>query len=129
MYKSLWYLSLIKPKFAPPDTFFAPVWTILYAMLVLSLMFYVYTCTVKSKKHGYAFFITQMILNLAWSPIFFLMKNIELALLVVLLLDIFVILTIIQFYKISKISAYLLIPYLLWILFATYLNAGYCVLN
>ena len=78
---------------------------------------------------GYIYFIAQLIFNLLWTPSFFYLKNIVLALIVVIFLDIFVVLAVKSFYKVSKISGLILIPYLIWILFATYLNIGYFVLN
>jgi tryptophan-rich sensory protein len=81
------------------------------------------------KTFGYVVFAIQLILNLAWSPVFFLMQNIPLALAIVLLLDMAIMLTILEFYSVSKISGLILIPYFIWSLFATYLTLGYLVLN
>lgn len=78
---------------------------------------------------GYIYFSTQLILNLLWTPAFFYLQNILLAVIIIILLDIFVVLTIKSFYKVSKISGLILIPYLIWIFFATYINIGYLVLN
>ena len=78
---------------------------------------------------GYTYFILQVILNILWTPSFFILNNPALALIDIIALDIFVLLNIIEFYKISKFSGLLLIPYLLWLLFATYLNAGILILN
>ncbi|MBO5949016.1 tryptophan-rich sensory protein [bacterium] len=128
MYNSAWYNNLIKPAFAPNNELFAPVWTILYLLIFISLILYILTKK-EEKGAGYTYFTIQMILNLIWSPIFFFFQQITLALVVIILLDIFVILTIKKFYSISKLSAVLLIPYLIWILFATYLNFAYMILN
>jgi tryptophan-rich sensory protein len=128
MYKSVWYNSLTKPVFAPPDWLFTPAWMLLYLLIFISLIVYI-TSEGENKKSGYIYFAIQIILNFIWSPVFFLLKNIFLALVVILLLDIFVVLTIKKFYSVSKIAAWLLIPYLVWILYATYLNLGYFVLN
>ena len=128
MFQSAWYYNLIKPPFVPPNWIFPPVWSILYLTLFVALLLYVFKPS-QNKKSGYIYFATQLILNLLWTPAFFYLKNIVLALIVIILLDIFVILTIKSFYKVLKISALILIPYLIWILFATYLNIGYLVLN
>jgi len=128
MYNSIWYENLVKPQFAPPDWVFAPVWTFLYITIFVSFVLF----KVKpayNKTLGYIFFCIQMLLNIIWSPAFFVLKNPLLALFIVVLLDVFIILTIYRFYRVSKISAIVLIPYLLWTLFATYLNLGYLVLN
>ena len=128
MFKSVWYYNLTKPPLAPPDWIFPPVWSILYFSMLVALLLYLFKPS-QNKKSGYIYFIAQLILNLLWTPAFFYLQNIVLALIVIILLDIFVILTIKSFYKVSKISALILIPYLVWILFATYLNIGYFVLN
>ena len=128
MFKSVWYYNLTKPPLAPPDWIFPPVWSILYFSMLVALLLYLFKPT-QNKKSGYIYFIAQLFLNLLWAPVFFYLKNMFLALIVIILLDIFVILTIKSFYKVSKISGLILMPYLLWILFATYLNIGYLVLN
>ena len=128
MFKSVWYYNLTKPPLAPPDWIFPPVWSILYFSMLVALLLYLFKPS-QNKKSGYIDFIAQLILNLLWTPAFFYLQNIVLALIVIILLDIFVILTIKSFYRVSKISGLILMPYLLWILFATYLNIGYLVLN
>lgn len=128
MFNSDWYNSLTKPDFAPPDWIFAPMWSILYVLMFISFIIYL-TRKAPDKKIGYFYFFTQLILNLIWTPAFFYLKSPLLAFFVIAAMDIFVILTIRKFYSISKLSALLLIPYLLWILFATYLNLGYFLLN
>ena len=128
MFKSVWYYNLTKPPLAPPDWIFSPVWSILYFSMLVALLLYLFK-PAQNKKSGYIYFAVQLILNLLWAIVFFYLKNMFLALIVIILLDIFVILTIKSFYKVSKISGLILIPYLIWILFATYLNIGYLVLN
>lgn len=128
MFKSVWHYNLTKPPLAPPDWIFPPVWSILYFSMLVALLLYLFK-PAQNKKSGYIYFAVQLILNLLWAIVFFYLKNMFLALIVIILLDIFVILTIKSFYKVSKISGLILIPYLIWILFATYLNIGYLVLN
>ena len=129
MYGSIWFNSLTKPAFNPPVKVFPPVWTILYILIFISLALFFFSKSDSPKCKGYLCFVVQIILNLLWSPVFFVMHNIGLALFIVILLDIFVFLTIKNFYKISKWSAFILIPYLIWILYATYLNIAYYMLN
>lgn len=124
-----WYNELTKPYLSPPSWVFTPIWIILYIMILSSLIIYLTNPTIFSKTKGYIFFTIQIILNLLWSPAFFLMKNIGLALATIILLDITVFFTIKHFYRVSKLSAYLLIPYFVWILFATYLNIAFLALN
>ncbi len=129
MFNSLWYNSLTKPFLNPPNAIFSYVWGILYFMIFLSFVFYTKEKSIISKRKGYIYFILQLLFNFIWTPIFFILNNIPLSVLIILILDILVILNIKSFYKISKLSAYLLIPYLLWILFATYLNISILLLN
>ena len=129
MFNSTWYNSLVQPPLKPPAWFFSPVWTILYILIAISFVLYTKKITNKSKNWGYILFFTQLLMNLAWTPAFFGVQNIGLALIIVVLLDILVFFNIIEFFKISKPAAYFLIPYFIWILFATYLNIAYLVLN
>ena len=124
-----WYDTLNKPAFTPPSNLFAPAWVILYLMMFASLVLYMTTKTDKDKTEGIALFLTQLILNLLWSPVFFYWHNLSLSLVVIVLLLAFIFANIISFYKVSKIAAYLLIPYFIWVCFATYLNYGFMVLN
>lgn len=128
MFKSAWYYKLLKPPFAPPDWIFPPVWSILYFTMFTALLLYIFK-PVQNKKSGYIYFAAQLTFNLLWTPSFFYLQNIVLALIMITILDIFVVLTIKSFYKVSKTSALILVPYLIWVLFATYLNIGYLILN
>jgi len=124
-----WYNELNKPLLSPPSWIFAPVWTFLYLIILIALFLFIFRVTAKSKSLGYLYFGIQMILNLLWTPAFFYFKSIFSALMIVILLDIFIFLTIKEFYNINKPAGILLVPYFLWSLFATYLTLGYFVLN
>ena len=124
-----WYEILIKPPFTPPSWVFAPAWIFLYITIGVSLVIFLKTGFNRQKLLPLTFFLIQLALNFLWSPIFFGAKNVGFALVVILLMLLFLILTIVTFYKYSKLSAYLLIPYLFWVAFATYLNAGIYFLN
>ena len=128
MFNSAWYNSLTKPFLAPPNWIFMPVWSVLYLTILISLILYI-TKPAEGKNLGYIYFAIQMVLNLIWSPVFFGMQNITTAFIIIIFLDIFVLLTILKFYSVSKIAGLILIPYFLWILFATYLNLSYLLLN
>ena len=128
MINSVWYHNLIKPMFSPPDWLFTPVWAVLYLTILASLVLYSFKKE-DNKLQGYIYFAIQIVLNILWTPVFFGLKNILLGLIVILALDIFVFLTIRKFYSISKPAGIILIPYFLWILFATYLNFAYLILN
>lgn len=124
-----WYKELTKPFLSPPSWIFSPVWCILYISIFVSLILYITKKSGQSKIQGYIWFAVQMLLNLLWTPAFFMLKNIGLGLIIISLLDVAVFFNIKKFYEINKISGILLIPYLIWILFATYLNFGFYVLN
>lgn len=124
-----WYASLNRPSFSPPNWVFGPVWTTLYILLGIS--FFLIWKENRSKQRNLAIkvFAIQMFLNFAWSFIFFYFNMIGAALLEIILLWINIAVMIYLFYKIKPIAAYLNIPYLLWVSFATILNAGYYFLN
>ncbi len=124
-----WFHSLNKPFLSPPDWLFMPVWTVLYIMIILSFIFFIRGGMNKSKRLPLAFFITQLVLNFAWTPVFFWMQNISLALIIIIFMWIFLLLTVIFFFRHSKIATVLLVPYLIWVSFAFYLNFSYFVLN
>ena len=129
MFDLSWYRTLNQPAFTPPDWIFAPVWALIYIIIFIAFVIYAVKKTSNDKKWGYFLFFLQMILNLCWSPIFFCFHNIGLALTLVVLMDIIVFLMIIEFIRISKTAGLLLIPYLIWLIYATYLNAGFLTLN
>lgn len=121
-----WYAALNKPGFSPPNWLFGPVWTILYALMGISW----YLLLGKNKsEQSLNFFYIQLGLNFLWSIIFFGMKNPELALIEIILMWGAIFLTISRSLKVSIVAAYLLLPYLAWVSFATILNAAIVVLN
>lgn len=120
-----WYALLNKPSFSPPNWVFAPVWTILYTLIGISL----YIIWTKSKKGVPTIFWLHLLLNAVWSPIFFGLKNLGLAFFVIVLMVMSLVIVIKRFKAIDKIAGYLLIPYLLWISFATILNLSIWRLN
>ncbi|MBP3925221.1 tryptophan-rich sensory protein [bacterium] len=124
-----WYNTLNKPFLTPPAKIFMPAWMVLYILIFTSLLLYMNAKTTENKTLGYIAFIIQLILNFSWSPVFFQFQNIGLSFIIILLLTISIIVTIIYFSRVSKISAILLIPYLLWAIFAMYLNYGIMKLN
>ncbi|VVB70075.1 TspO/MBR family protein [uncultured archaeon] len=118
-----WYVFLNKPVFSPPNWIFAPVWTVLYVLMGVSAYF---ASEMKAKIKNYWI---QLVLNALWTPIFFGLHSPALGLIVILALWWFILRTIKDFYKTNKTSAYLLIPYLLWVSFATILNFAILILN
>ena len=129
MYNSNWFHSLNKPIFAPPDYIFTPVWLVIYLLILISLILFLKTVNIGDKKVTLGVFIAQMLLNFLWSPVFFLWQEIFLAFIVIILMWVLILINIFLFYKYSKLSAILLIPYFLWVSFAGYLNFAYFILN
>lgn len=125
-----WYAALTKPSFTPPGWLFGPVWTALYILMGLSF-FLIWRKGLRSRPAAIALgcFITQLILNALWTPIFFYLHLILLAFIEILLLSAAIFLTILTFAKISPAAAVLLIPYLAWTVFAAILNASIYLLN
>lgn len=122
---STWYATLTRPAFAPPNWVFGPVWTILYTLIGISL----YKIWIKNKKDSLKLFFFHLFLNAIWSPIFFGLHDLALAFLVIVIMDITLIFVIKNFYKLNRIAGLILIPYLLWIGFATILNFSFWQLN
>lgn len=127
-----WYATLNKPSFNPPNWVFGPVWTTLYALMGISL-YLVWKKGQENKKIDIklplAIFGFQLFLNFLWSILFFGMQSPLLGLLCIIPLWLSIAATIFYFYKISKTAAYLLIPYILWVSFASILNASIWMLN
>ena len=123
---STWYVDLVKPSFNPPNWVFGPVWTLLYLFMGIAL----YLVWIKKKyRNAFIAFGVQMFLNALWSVLFFGLQNPLLAFIEIIFLWAAILITIIYFYRINKISAYLLIPYILWVSFAAVLNFFLFYLN
>ena len=125
-----WYTSLIKPSFNPPNYLFGPVWTILYILMGVAA-FLIWQKGIKKKKVKVAIyiFVAQLFLNMLWSILFFGLQNPLLALIEIFILWALILLTIVKFSEISKKATYLLIPYILWVSFASILNLFIYLLN
>ncbi len=126
-YKEPWYSQLIKSNFNPPDWIFAPVWTTLYFMMTLAIWFFWHSKN-RDINTIYIYFI-HLVFNTTWSIIFFAFHNILLALINLMILIGFIIILILRFKRVNNVSAYLMIPYLLWSCFALFLNVSLLILN
>jgi translocator protein len=124
-----WFDGLTKPAIYPPPVTFGIVWTVLYAMMGLAMALFVTSRGARLRAFAIAAFAIQLLLNLAWTPLFFAMHQISGALLLLVVLDVAVMVTIIAFYRVRPLAAFLLAPYLAWILFATLLNWQFLELN
>jgi tryptophan-rich sensory protein len=125
-----WYAALAKPPFNPPNWIFAPVWTALYAMMGISA-YLVYENGIRKKevRKALAVFTMQLILNTLWSIVFFGAHMMFAAIIVILFLWAMILVSILLFHRISRAAAYLLVPYILWVTFATVLNISLYTLN
>lgn len=123
-----WYAGLAKPAFSPPSWVFGPVWTILYTLIGISL-FLVWQEKGKEKKTALGIFFVHLFLNALWSILFFGLHNPFIAFLEILLLLGTLLAVLWQFWRIRPMASYLLIPYLLWVSFAAFLNFTLWQLN
>lgn len=125
-----WYAALNKPEINPPNWLFGPVWTALYLLMGIAA-FLVWKKGFENRevKIALTIFGLQLILNFFWTIIFFGLKNPLAAFIEIIVLWIAIMFNIVYFYKVSKIAAYLLVPYLLWVSFASYLNFSIWILN
>ena len=120
------YDVIIKPEISPPKIVFPIVWTILYILMRISN--YIINKDNQKEVSNLIYYIS-LAMNLIWPIIFFNAQEYLISLLIIIILIIFVALTIIEYFKTSKISGYLQIPYIIWLLFALYLNYQVLILN
>lgn len=123
------YTSLIKPPLSPPGWLFGVIWPILYLMMGIAAYIIYQTAQTPERQKALTLYWVQLFVNFIWPIVFFRFEWYWISAAVIILLDILVFMTAVSFYKINKAAGYLMIPYLLWILFATYLNIGAAVLN
>lgn len=124
-----WYVYLSKPFFNPPNYLFGPVWTFLYISMGISLYLIITNQKSRNKRRAYILYFSQLLLNFLWSFLFFSLHQVDLALVEIILMWLCIAWMIRAFYSINKTAAILNIPYLLWVSFATVLNASICFLN
>ena len=126
-FKEPWYSQLVKSNYNPPDWIFAPVWTTLYLMMTLAIWFFWHSKN-RDMNTIYIYFI-HIVFNTTWSIVFFGLHQILFALIVLLVLIFLIIILIIRFKRVNLVSYYLMIPYLLWTLYALFLNFNLLILN
>ena len=124
-----WFMDLVKPAIYPPPATFGIVWSILYLVMGVALTLVVTARGAPGRGYAIALFVFQLVLNLAWSPLFFGMHMIAAALALLVGIDLAVAATILAFRKVRPIAAWMLLPYLAWVLFATVLNWQFLVAN
>ncbi len=124
-----WYAGLARPPWTPPDWLFAPVWTALYLMMAVAA----WVVWLRRRQHwaqpALIAFLFQLLLNGLWSWLFFGEQAVGLALVDILLLVLVLTVTTGLFFQVSRAAGWLMVPYLLWVLYASTLNAGIWVMN
>lgn len=123
-----WYVHLNKPFFNPPNYLFGPVWSILYLLMGISLFMILQSKSI-TKKKAISIFFVQLFLNFWWSFLFFKFQLLGISLIEIVLMWLSILWMIIEFKKINKTAAYLQIPYLAWVTFASLLNLAIWYLN
>ncbi len=125
-----WYATLTKPELAPPNWIFGPVWVTLYALMgIAAFLVWRKGFDRKNVKIALGIFLGQLVLNTLWSIIFFSLQSPAGAFVEIVFLWLTILATIIAFAKISKPAGWLLVPYILWVSFAAYLNYSIWILN
>lgn len=124
-----WYAALVKPWWTPPNWVFPVVWTLLYAMMGVSLWLFWETPAGASRRWVLSSFFAQLALNAAWSPVFFGLHAIQAGLLIIVALAVMLTITIYQGFGVNRGASWLLVPYLVWVLYASTLNGGIVALN
>lgn len=125
-----WYQTINKPSWNPPDYIFGPVWTTLYVLMGISLFLVWKSGTdVGTKRKAIVLFAIQLVLNFFWSFIFFDQHLVGAAFAEIVVMWLLIVLTIFAFARISKLAAWLLVPYISWVSFAAFLNYTIWQLN
>lgn len=125
-----WFQPLAKPPFMPPNAAFGPAWTMLYLLMAIAIWRVLSRPGDRpGRRAAVTAYFVQLALNAAWSWVFFAGHSLIGGLIVILALDVALVTTIRLFARVDRVAAWLLAPYLAWVLFATYLNAGVWWLN
>jgi benzodiazapine receptor len=125
-----WYTTLHKPSFNPPNWLFAPVWIIIYILIgIAAYLVWKLRNGSATYKITITIYIIQLLLNCSWSIVFFGMHQVFAALIIIISLLVAIILNINWFGLFNKVAAWLLVPYLLWVSFASLLNLSIYILN
>ncbi len=127
--QSAWFAALAKPAIYPPPILFPIAWTILYILMGLALALVCTAWGARGRTIAIVAFCVQFALNLAWSPLFFAAHQITAALILIAVMAIAIVLTMVLFWRVRRLAAILLIPYLAWVCFASVLNYQFLALN
>jgi tryptophan-rich sensory protein len=124
-----WYDTLARPDLAPPNWVFAPVWTTLFVLLGVAAYLVLRDGRGRARQLAFGLFVGQFVLNVSWTLVFFGTEDIAGGLAVIVALWLGIVATIAAFYRVRPAAAALVVPYLAWVSFATYLNYAFWVLN
>jgi translocator protein len=124
-----WYQQLDRPSWSPPSSLFGPVWTLLYILMGISAWLVWQEGVRRDVRAALTLFVVQLIPNAAWSWLFFGLRRPDLALIDIVVLWLLIAATIAVFYRAHRLAALMLVPYILWVTFATALNFRLWQLN
>jgi tryptophan-rich sensory protein len=126
---STWYKTLVTPAFSPPSWLFGPVWTILYLLIATSAYRFVFMKDTNLKSILLGLWALQICLNTIWVSIYFGANDLLSALVVISILWVCIVFIIMLSWSVDRVSSFLLLPYFLWVSFASILNVSYWYLN
>lgn len=126
---STWYVTLAKPSFSPPNWVFGPAWVTLYALMGIAAWRIWERRSQPGSMRALAAYGIQLGLNGIWTPVFFGLHNTQLALAIIIALWVMILVTIYRFASIDRVAAWLLVPYIAWVSFASVLNLYIVLLN
>lgn len=125
-----WYVNIQKTSLTPPNQIFAPVWITLFVLMAIALyIIWSGRGKARTRRQAKLLFIAQLMANIAWSAIFFNLHRIGWSLVEIIFLDIMVTYCLLTFHKINRLAGWLMLPYLIWICFATVLNFSLWLAN
>ncbi|APL93447.1 MULTISPECIES: TspO/MBR family protein [Sphingobium] len=121
-YGNRWFAALAKPELIPPGWVFGAAWTVLYVLMALAFAIVLHARGARGRGAAIIAFVAQLILNLLWSPLFFRAHQVDQALALIVVLFVLVAVTTALFWRVRRVAGLLLLPYLCWLAFASYLN-------
>ncbi len=130
-----WYADAAKAAWSPPNWIFGPVWSVLYTLMAIAIWLVWRERSAVPVRRAFTLYVTQLVLNALWTPVFFGLYPVIgtvalwIALGIIVAMDVLVLATIISFWRVSRVAAWLLVPYWAWVLFATTLNAAVAIQN
>ena len=124
-----WYAGLVKPSFNPPDEVFGPVWTVLYILMGVAAWRVWRSADRDTTRGPLTLFALQLAINLGWTVVFFGLQKIASAVATIVVLDVAVLVTMLAFRSVDRLAALLMLPYVVWVAFATVLNVAIWRLN